>query len=388
MQSYDAIIIGASLAGCTAGILLRRKGWQVLILDQEDFPRSTVCGEVLSPEVWPFLEKLGLKEKILAEQGGKFSKTLIHLPALPRPVEIPAGRKGPAPGAYGLSRRTLDTLLLQEAKEQGCQVQLKCQAQEIQRILDVYSVETVNEKKESHVYTGRIIINAAGQFQIWRKPRRRLIPRSFRTGFQTHFKTSSPQEEAVRLFFVRGGYAGLTPVEDGLVNFYGVIENHRLKKTRGQFQLLLEELCGENKALGEALKNLTQVSPWISCGPIDYHYGPIWFKNFIPVGDAAFSREPLIGHGITLALASSFLFVSLIEQDMFTSAKLSKLARRYGRQLSKIYHSHLAANRLFTALSPGISSQFWLRQLFSFPAVWKFFFREKNIYRKFIQPLE
>jgi flavin-dependent dehydrogenase len=40
MQQYDAVIVGAGPAGLSTAIELLRKGWQVLLLDKENFTAS------------------------------------------------------------------------------------------------------------------------------------------------------------------------------------------------------------------------------------------------------------------------------------------------------------------------------------------------------------
>jgi flavin-dependent dehydrogenase len=54
---YDAIIIGAGLAGCSAAIQLADRGHKILLLEQQRYPAHKLCGEFLSIEVlnsWEF----------------------------------------------------------------------------------------------------------------------------------------------------------------------------------------------------------------------------------------------------------------------------------------------------------------------------------------------
>ena len=56
--SADVIVIGGGPAGSAAATMLARKGWQVTILEREQFPREHV-GESLLPASIPVLEELG-----------------------------------------------------------------------------------------------------------------------------------------------------------------------------------------------------------------------------------------------------------------------------------------------------------------------------------------
>jgi flavin-dependent dehydrogenase len=45
MKTYDAVISGAGPAGCSAALSPARKGYRVLLLEKERFPREMVCGQ-------------------------------------------------------------------------------------------------------------------------------------------------------------------------------------------------------------------------------------------------------------------------------------------------------------------------------------------------------
>ena len=59
-RASDIIIIGAGLAGLTAAIHLSKIGYQVVIIDNHDFPKHKVCGEYISNEILPYFDWLGL----------------------------------------------------------------------------------------------------------------------------------------------------------------------------------------------------------------------------------------------------------------------------------------------------------------------------------------
>src|SRR2546423_14900087 len=60
VMNYDAIIIGGGPAGATAGILLARAGWRVVIVEKAAFPRRKVCGEFISATTWSLLDEMGI----------------------------------------------------------------------------------------------------------------------------------------------------------------------------------------------------------------------------------------------------------------------------------------------------------------------------------------
>jgi menaquinone-9 beta-reductase len=52
----DAVVVGGGPGGSTCARILRRAGWDVVVLDRATFPRDKVCAGWLTPEVFDLLE--------------------------------------------------------------------------------------------------------------------------------------------------------------------------------------------------------------------------------------------------------------------------------------------------------------------------------------------
>lgn len=68
---YDAVIVGASLAGCTTAILLGRAGARVALVEKQPDPKAfkRICSHYLQPSAVPTLERLDLLGPIAAAGG-------------------------------------------------------------------------------------------------------------------------------------------------------------------------------------------------------------------------------------------------------------------------------------------------------------------------------
>lgn len=65
MENFDAIIIGASVAGSSAAAHLASQGHKVLVIDQSVFPRDRLSTHFLWPRGVSYLNRLGVADEIL-----------------------------------------------------------------------------------------------------------------------------------------------------------------------------------------------------------------------------------------------------------------------------------------------------------------------------------
>ncbi|MCU0342080.1 MAG: FAD-dependent oxidoreductase, partial [Spirosomaceae bacterium] len=110
---HDVVIIGGGLAGLTSSIELALRGYSVLVVERKTYPFHRVCGEYVSNEVKPYLQRLGLNLNTLNVQSiHRFRFTSPSGKALDTPLDL---------GGFGVSRYTLDFALYQLAQNVGVQ---------------------------------------------------------------------------------------------------------------------------------------------------------------------------------------------------------------------------------------------------------------------------
>ena len=69
--NYDAVVVGASLAGCATAILLGRAGVRVALVEKQPDPAAfkRICSHSIQASAVPTLERLGLLAPIEAAGG-------------------------------------------------------------------------------------------------------------------------------------------------------------------------------------------------------------------------------------------------------------------------------------------------------------------------------
>ena len=98
----DVLVVGAGPAGSAAAQWLARAGRQVLLVDQHAFPRDKVCGDGLIADALRALDRLGVRDEVLAE--ARRSATLGCIG--------PRGGRIDVPGSLAvLPRRRLDEIV-------------------------------------------------------------------------------------------------------------------------------------------------------------------------------------------------------------------------------------------------------------------------------------
>ena len=240
MTIYDAIIIGGGLAGSSAAIDLARAGKKILLLEKETQPHHKVCGEFISCEAQYYLSKLGLDlEKLGAEPikyirlicGNKFTQTQLPF------------------SAFSLSRFLLDENLLQLAINNGVEVRRGANVAELFHDEKNWNVKWSNENA-----TANSIFLASGKHNLKGWPRAAGVQNDM-IGFKMYFKPKVILHEYVKIILFDGGYAGLEPVEGGLVNLCLVVTKSRFGKCEKNWNELLKYISKSSPYFGEFIKN-------------------------------------------------------------------------------------------------------------------------------------
>ena len=112
----DVAVIGGSLAGSAAAAALARGGADVLVLEKARFPRPKICGEFLSHEALPVLERMGALAEV-SRAGPERIDRFAVVRTDGRSVEAPL-----AAPVLSISRDRLDAIVARAAEDAGARV--------------------------------------------------------------------------------------------------------------------------------------------------------------------------------------------------------------------------------------------------------------------------
>ena len=117
---YDAIVVGARVAGSPTALLLARKGYRVLLVDRASFPADTLSTHLMHVPAVARLKRWGLLERVAASNSPPIFRTRLDVG--------PFALVGTPPALDGIdwnycTRRTvLDKILVDAAAESGAEV--------------------------------------------------------------------------------------------------------------------------------------------------------------------------------------------------------------------------------------------------------------------------
>ncbi len=356
----DALVIGAGPAGSVTASLLSAQGWRVTIIDKASFPRNKVCGEFLSPAVWPLLKSLGISQKILALEGSKITRAyFISQNGKEIKIRLPCPDTQ-HPYGYGISRNRLDAFLLSQAEARGCCVFQNREVREIRKMGGNFLVSGFDfSEKENFSIQSAIVINAAGRFNRWQEPAEiySSAKQERKICFKAHFRAAGPANgEEVRVIIFRGGYLGLMQIEDGKMNLCGTVSENILKAAGFDFDRLLRSAAEEQPAFKDWLEKSRRENGWLSCGPQTHQFYGGFRGELFYLGDAACSLEPFMGQGMTMALAGAFLAAKLLGPILPEPAAIERIGNNYNRLLKQMYRSKMKLGHLLNLITEGFGN--------------------------------
>ena len=338
-QFLDVIIIGGGLAGLCNAIHLSKLGKKVLLIEKNEYPKHKVCGEYISNEVLPYLEFLEVNpfdSGAVRINNFQLSTTKSNIISAKLPL-----------GGFGISRYTLDLVLSEKAKENGVTI-LQDTVSNVTFLKDVFQVET----KDNNIFTSKITIGAFGKRSLLdvKMGRNFIQKKSPYLGVKIHVKGNF-KEDLVALHNFKGGYCGVSKVENNAINLCYITNYATFKQYKNiedfQEQVVfknnyLKEIFHSSEALFEKPLSISQIS-FETKKPVENH--------ILMCGDSAGMIHPLCGNGMSMAIQSAQLASKLILNYLNGEIETRKeLEKQYIRQWNRKFSLRLKAGHFIAML--------------------------------------
>lgn len=329
-KNYDIIIAGGGLSGLYAAVVLS-KFFDVLIIDPDPYPRHKMCGEYLSLEVAPLLDYIGIDLKSLSQKEistFEFSRNDNRINA----TELPLG-------GMGISRHLLDYELYKKVVKNATFLQ--------DRVTDIHYInDDFQVVVGTSVYKAKQVLVATGKRSVLDKKLNRdfIKKKSPWLAVKMHYKFDMPSNK-VELHAFKGGYAGLSQIENGNVNLCYLAHYNSFKNYK-EINTFNKIVLSENKALKEFFT--TAIPQWekpIAISQISFEQKEPIEGKLIMIGDTAGLIHPLCGNGMAMAIHSAHIACKNVSQFMNQEITRDQMLINYAVEWKKIFSSRLRYGR-------------------------------------------
>jgi len=331
------VIVGAGPAGASLAIRLAMRGYKVVLVEEKKFPRDKLCGEFISPECMNHFETLGVGERIKFSGGVCLQKTVFYAPS-GRNFSFPSEWFGG--NALSLSRACMDNELLKRAMEVGVIVFTEARVLDFSLEQNFIESVTLSSNGQSRRIRTSILVDATGRRRYVVKKLAQIKGTSETkktlskklVAFKVHLLNAKPETETCEIYFYKGGYGGLSQVENGLYNLCFIVREEQARAFGKDFWKLVREVVCSNQRAAITLNRAEAASSWHSTTLQDFGYASLsTADNLFAVGDAAAFIDPFTGSGMLLALESSSLLAKAIDEHFTLGpfVELKQLQRNY-----------------------------------------------------------
>ncbi|HEX6460006.1 MAG TPA: FAD-dependent monooxygenase [Thermoleophilaceae bacterium] len=327
MGSYDAVIVGASVAGCTAARLLARAGARVALVERSPDPDhyKTVCTHYIQPSATPTIEKLGLAE-LIEERGAVRNSVDFWSPYTGwiRPLaEVSYG--------YNITRRTLDPILRKLAADTpGVDYMPGQTVVGLRGSGRVTGVEMEDSSRARRSLDAKLVVAADGRESRMAelagvagrvRPHRRFFYWAYWSGLE-------PGNTRSRMWFMEPDCAYTFPNEDGLTIVLAAPHEDRLPEFRADLDGAYSRYIA---ALPDApnLSGAKRESKMIGKLKLPNVMRPAAARGMAFVGDAALASDPLWGVGCGWAFQSADWLADCVGPALASGADIDPGLQRY-----------------------------------------------------------
>lgn len=298
-QSKNVLIVGGGLAGLTCALHLLKEGFEVTLVEKNEYPHHKVCGEYISNEVLPYLQWLDADPyKLMPVSINRFSVSSLSGQIVGCTLPL---------GGFGLSRFALDNFLYEKALLNGCEM-IK------DRVTDIVFKGNGFELYTSKTGTLKagLVIGAFGK----RSALDQKLSRSFMQkkspwlAVKAHYKGIIPSD-LVQLHNFAGGYCGVSAIENQRINIC-YLADYESFKACGNLEDFQKKVLYKNPQLKKVFEESNMIFDQpLTISQVSFAKKELVCDHVLMIGDTAGLIHPLCGNGMAMAIHSAKICAEL-----------------------------------------------------------------------------
>ena len=328
IEKCDVAIIGAGPSGVVAASILVQKGWNVIVIEKDTFPRFSI-GESLLPYSMTFIEEAGMLDTLIEnadslgfqfKDGAAFYRDGEH-------SNFDFNKKfSEGHGTtYQVKRAVFDKLLADRAEEIGADIRYNTEVTGISFSEEFASITVKNSEKQSEVQA-KFVLDASGFGRVLPKLLSLELPSTLsnRKAVFCHMEDNMSDVNFDRnkiLITVHPTHNDiwfwLIPFSDGTCSF-GVVGNvdYFDNKANLSNEQILDLFISEEPYLSKLLQQHKKVTQVNSLQGYSSNVTSLYGEKFALLGNAGEFLDPVFSSGVTIAMCSASLAANALNRQL------------------------------------------------------------------------
>lgn len=347
-NGFDAIVIGAGPAGCSAAAILAAGGRNVALIEKDPIGRYKV-GESLIPYCWYPLERLGLVEAV-DESGFVVPKNSVQFAGIEgkisRPYYFFDHTDHPSAKTWQVVRQEFDQLLLDNAVAKGAQFFAETEVREFVTSDSGATRGVRCEGPEGTTFelAAPVTVDASGRDSLsqvrkgWRVPDEKLRKMAIWTYYEGALRDEGVDEGTTTIAYLPNkGWFWYIPLPNDRVSVGVVAEKEYLFQGSHTVAEIFERETHVQKWIENRLESGRRVDEFHITSDFSYRSKHCAADGLVLVGDAFAFLDPVFSSGVYFALLSGVLAADAVEAAHvagdFSAARFEEYGTEFRNQM-------------------------------------------------------
>jgi hypothetical protein len=324
LEQRDVIVIGAGPSGAIASALLNQRGWQVLVLEGQRFPRFSI-GESLLTHCLDFVAEAGMLPAV--ERAGFQLKNGAAFVRGEEYGDFDFGDKFTEGrnSTYQVQRALFDKVLADEAGKQGVEIRYETRVTAVDNSGVRPRVRAVDANGREYEVEGHFLLDASGFGRVLPRLLDLETPSNFpvRNAVFTHVADGAAPDafDRNKIQIIvhpqhRDVWYWLIPFPAGRCSLGCVARQEFFANYPPQMDERLKKLVSEEPFLTRVLANATWDTPARELGGYAANVKSMHGKGFALLGNAAEFLDPVFSSGVTIAMRSASMASAVLDRQL------------------------------------------------------------------------
>lgn len=347
----EVCVVGGGPAGASIARRLALLGHDVCLIEQATFPRPHI-GESLPPSIIRVFELLGVRSRIEAAGFLRSNRAIVRWSSNSNIRESSAEELG-----FQVDRGRFDQLLLEAAKEVGVNVLQPARASRPQRKEQDRWLVPVRMRDRSYTLKARFLVDATGKHSPLSGKKQRYSAATL--ALYGYWQNTCFQDAESRVESGANEWFWGASLPNGTFNAAVFLDREIYPKRRGERQQFYESLLAKTTLFQGCLQGNLE-TPVRVCDASSYFATDSIEPDFIRVGEAALSIDPLSSQGVQVAMMSAFTG-SIAVHTILTHPERTDVAIAFyrDRQQETVDRNQKTATELYAEQDIYPPTSFW-----------------------------